>query len=536
MERVAQVSVSLNKDRIMKYNWSLLFSLMIFASTVSFAQPGSLDANFGADGIVTTSIGNLRDQCRGFTIQDDGKIVAVGYSDNGTNRDFALIRYNTNGTLDNTFSTDGRVTLDLGGKEEGKSVVVQADGKILIGGHSDSNSDVDFVIVRYNSDGTIDSSFGTSGQVSTDFGKGDDVATNILLVANGKILVTGYAFNGDARDFAAAQYNADGSLDLSFSYDGMVTTYVGRSGTCNSSVRQPDEKLILFGWSSEGNNLSFVALRYNADGTLDDTFGVNGIVVTDIGGISDYGYSLALQPDGKIVAVGYTYTSADVYNYAVVRYHADGSLDNSFGEDGIATASIGPDFDNITYVVIQPDGKIIVVGAAYFETEYDIAMIRFNTDGSIDHTFGSDGIVSTDIETNSNSPSGVRLQQDSKIVVSGTVFPGSTGVTADFTLTRYISGLNVGVIDFTIQDHNLLIYPNPLQDEAVIKYTLANDEIINIDLYDVSGRLVQSIVNSEERIKGSHKESLNLDTSVPSGSYILTISNGQGSSSIRVIK
>jgi len=509
---------------------------MLFTIIPLVAQHGVLDSDFDIDGIVTTSIGNLRDQCRGFVLQDDGTIVAVGYSDNGTSRDFALVRYNTDGTLDNTFSTDGKATLDLGGAEEATSVAMQPDGKILMGGHSDSNTDIDFVIVRFNSDGTLDGSFGPRGHVTTDFANGIDKASNILLFENGTILLTGTSSDGVKTNFAAAQYNTDGSLDSTFSTDGMVTTNVRGNGVCNSSIRQPDGKLILFGWSTDVNNLSFAALRYNADGTLDSTFGENGIVVTDIGGISDYGYSVALQSDGKIVAVGYTYTADDVYNYAVVRYLADGSLDNSFGAEGIATSSIGPDFDNNTYIVIQPDGKILVVGAASFGPDYDIVMIRFNADGSFDDTFGNNGLVSTDIGSSSNSPSGVSLQEDLKILVSGTVFPGSTGTTADFTCTRYTSGLNVGVIDFSTHEQNLLIYPNPLQNDPVLEYTLVNNEIISIDLYDISGRLVQSIVKAELRIKGSHKEILGLDASLPGGRYILRLSNSKTSSSIRVIK
>jgi uncharacterized delta-60 repeat protein len=161
----------------------------------------------------------------------------------------------------------------------------------------------------------------------------------------------------------------------------------------------------------------------------------------------------------------------------------------------------------------------------------DFAVVRYNIDGTLDNTFGVAGKVITSFGTTAIAE-GCAIQPDGRIVVAGFASTSSS----DFAVARYLSGLNVGVIDFSNQDLNLLIYPNPLQDDAVIEYTLADDDIINIDLYDLAGKLVQSIIKSEERVKGSHKEKLGLDASIPSGNYILTISNGAGSSSISVIK
>jgi len=520
----------------MKLKSILLIFSMVFVYTFSIAQHGGLDNTFGNDGIVTTAIGENSDLCQDIAVQNDGKILLVGSTNNGVHMDLALVRYKTDGTLDNSFSDDGITTINLGGDVRGTCVVEMPDGKILAGGSQGDQSNRDFIMFKFNSDGSLDMTFGTNGRVVTDFGSSNDIASNILLTPEGKILMTGTVFGSVNKGFSAARYHSDGILDISFDGDGKVSFEIGSEDFCASSVLQPDGKIILFGETFLSENVDFAAIRCNEDGTLDSNFGVNGKVVTDLGTDNDVGFSLALQEDNKILATGQTDVGLQ-RKLAVVRYLEDGSLDNTFGVGGIASLFLG----ELIYgnsVSIQKDGKVLVAGTTISPSSGDeeISLVRLNTEGSFDNTFGTNGIVNTDIggESSSDFSKCIALQSDSKILVGGTAF--FPGTNSEFTLARYLSGFGLGVNDFSILDDVLLVYPNPIVESTVIEYTLTNAETISIDLYDISGRLVQSIVRSDKRAKGPHKEILVLDTSIPSGTYMLTLSNGVGSSSVQLVK
>ena len=523
----------------MKLKLTLLICSMVFAYTFSIAQHGGLDNTFGTNGIVAMNNG-VDEDCQGIAVQSDGKILLVGSTDNGTNSDLLLVRYNEDGTLDASFDGDGRKTIDLNGIEEGNSVVVLPDGKILVAGYYSANSNTAFLLFKINSDGSNDLTFGTNGRVVTDFGTTTtDIATNIMVTQAGKIVVAGLInISGLKNDFAAARYNEDGTPDNSFGTLGKTTFDIVEKDQPYSSVLQPDGKLILFGHIILAGNIDYVMIRCNENGTLDNSFGVGGIRVTDFSGGTDRGYSVALQQDGKIVAVGLADQATSNANLGVVRYDQDGGLDASFGVGGKVSAPVGTgQYESTNYVAIQSDGKILIAGTSTNAVPDgdDITLLRLNSNGSFDNTFGTNGIVTTDILSESNSSKGIAIQDDSKILVGGKFeLPGSSN--NGFSVVRYLSGMELGILDFSVANNSILVYPNPIQESAVFEYTLTNAETINIDLYDISGRLVQSFINSEERNKGTHREALVFDTSIPSGSYILTLSNGVGSSSVRVVK
>jgi len=344
---------------------------------------GSLDPTFGADGKVTTDFGSGDNEAQAVALQPDGKIIAAGGSfigdpNNDDFVDFALARYSNNGSLDTTFDGDGMVNTDFGGKGDNSSaIILQPDGKIiLVGGAGGSN--YDFALARYNGDGSLDATFGTGGKVTTDFSNSDDFGIDATLQPDGKIVVTGTSSNGSDKDFALARYNNDGSLDASFDTDGKVTTYFGNVDEYGNAVAlQTDGKIIVTGISSNYISGYFALARYNSDGSLDTTFDTDGKVTTDFGNSSGFGYAATLQPDGKIVVAG---TSSSVSNndFALSRYNSDGSLDTTFDTDGKVTTDFGHQYDFGQAVALQPDGKIIAVGYS----NLDFALARYDVSAS----------------------------------------------------------------------------------------------------------------------------------------------------------
>jgi uncharacterized delta-60 repeat protein len=412
-----------------------VFSLLITVGAHPVAAAdGDLDTSFDSDGKVTTDIGGSDDRARSVAIQSDGKIVAAGYSNNGSNYDFTLARYNTDGTLDTNFDSDGKVTTAIGsGTEQAFSVAIQSDGKIVAAGYSNNGSNDDFALVRYNTDGSLDTSFDGDGKVITAIGGAADYAVSVAIQSDGKIVAAGYSNNGSNFDFALVRYNTNGTLDTSFDSDGKVTTAISGSNDIAHSVAiQTDGKIVVAGESGNGSNANFALVRYNTNGTLDTNFDSDGKVTTAIGSSGDIARSLAIQSDGKIAVAGSSFNGSNE-DFALVRYNTDGTLDTSFDSDGKVTTDIGSDNDFAYSVALQSDGKIVVAGHSDNGSNEDFALVRYNTDGTLDTSFDSDGKVTTGIGSEDDAFS-VAIQSDGKIVVAGV---SSNGNNRDFALVRY---------------------------------------------------------------------------------------------------
>ena len=326
---------------------------------------GTLDTSFGSGGSVTTNLGGI-DEGFDLALQPDGKIVMVGRSGGLTGFDFGVVRYDADGSLDTAFGTGGVVRTDFaGGADYAHGVAIQADGKIVVAGQAGLANDNDFALARYDGDGTLDATFGSGGTVTTNVAGVTDLGNAVALQPDGKIVVVGAVDPSHTFDyhFGLARYATDGSLDTSFGQGG---TIVGDLGSAAGVVVQPDGKIIAAGNGFDSGPLvtfDFVLARYDADGSRDATFGDDGRVTTDLSADQDFGEGVALQSDGKIVVVGQRTTST-VYDLAIARYDTDGSLDTSFGTGGSLSTDFNGSGDLGKDVAIQPDGKIVVGGYA----------------------------------------------------------------------------------------------------------------------------------------------------------------------------
>ena len=418
--------------------------------TFTTAQPlvGSLDTSFDTDGKLTTAFGTGNDEATAIALQSDGKIVAAGHSRIGTNKVFALTRYNTDGSLDTSFDTDGKVTTAIGTREDfSYAIAIQSDGKIVAAGTSWNGTVYVFALARYHTDGSLDTSFDTDGKLTTAIGTSHDEALAIALQSDDKIVVAGFSFNGANNDFALARYSTDGSLDTSFDTDGKLTTAIGTSGDVARAIAiQSDGKIVLAGTSDNGINTGYdMALaRYNTDGSLDiSSFGVNGKRTAGFGiDNDDVARAIAIQSDGKIVLAG-TSDSGNSPIFALVRYHTNGYPDTSFDTDGQLTTAFGTDHGIARAIAIQSDGKIVAAGYAYTGDPWKItnsvfALARYNTNGSLDTSFDTDGKRTTAIGTGYDYANAIAIQPDGKIVAAGySAMYSSSGATYDFALVRY---------------------------------------------------------------------------------------------------
>ena len=390
---------------------------------------------FDAGLTVTDDFGSGDNKGYAMAVSDNGNLLVGGYTYNGTDNDFALARYDSDGTLDTTFGSSGKTTTDFGyGSDLIRAITELDSGEILAAGYSDNGTDYDFALARYSSKGNLDTTFGSGGKTTTDFGYGSDVAYTLTILDSGKILVAGYAYNGNTYDFALARYDSDGTLDTTFGSSGKTTTDFGYGTDVAYALTVLDSGGILAGgYSDNGADSDFALARYDSDGTLDTTFGISGKTTTDFGYGTDVIFDLTVLANGKLLVGGSAHNGTDD-DFALARYDLDGTLDNTFGASGKTTTGFGYGSDVILDLTALPDGKIVVVGYAYSSMNEDFALARYHADGSLDISFGSGGKTTTDFSDSTDKGFEVAVRVDGKLVVAGYAYNGSD---YDFALARY---------------------------------------------------------------------------------------------------
>jgi uncharacterized delta-60 repeat protein len=394
----------------------------------------NLDLTFGTEGVARYD-GGFDDYGFSVAIQSDGKALVAGGSGNGTDKDLLLVRYDTNGLLDSTFGTGGVVRHDEGLDDEGIAVALQSDGKVLVAGRSGNGSNEDLVLVRVDTNGVLDSTFGTGGVARYD-GGWNDYGYSVAIQSDGKVLVAGGSegeeFNGYYWNLILCRYNINGTLDSTFgtggvaSYDGGIHHNHGRSVAIHS-----DGKALVAGKSYSGAHPNdLILLKYNINGILDSTFGTGGVARYD-GGADDIGFSVAIQSDGKALVAGRSKNNYD-FDSVLVSYDTNGQLDSVYGSGGVASYEGG--FDDFGYsVAIRSDGKALVAGGTESGSDRDLVLVGYDTNGILDSTFGTGGVARYDSGLVDEGYS-VAIQADGNALVAGWSGNGSD---QDLILVRF---------------------------------------------------------------------------------------------------
>jgi uncharacterized delta-60 repeat protein len=448
-----------NQEREQTFMRTLLAAIVVLITLTVASQAqtiaNNLDPTFGTSGIVRTDFAGNIDQANAVVVQSNGQIIAAGssFSNSTTVEDFIVARYNANGSLDKRFGKNGKITTDFFRNVDViNAIAIQPDGQIVVAGVAQLGGNGGtprvFALARYRSDGQPDTSFGNGGALTTSFGGNFAAASALMVQPDGKIVVAGTVdFNPDnptsGLDFALARYNSNGTLDGSFGKGGKVVfDFFGSFDQANAAVLQPDGKIIVVGSASYdafNRDIGFALARFNPDGSIDFSFGTGGKQITDFFGAGANANGIVLQPDGKFVVAGTASDNATrpvATDIAVARYNADGSLDTSFGTGGetaIPFADSATEQGNA--LALTDDGKIIVAGAAFktFATPPDFALVRYNSDGSLDKDFASGGTLTTDIAGGTDVAQAIAIQADGKIVAAGRAFRNNF----DLTLARY---------------------------------------------------------------------------------------------------
>jgi uncharacterized delta-60 repeat protein len=383
-------------------------------------------------------------------VQADQKIVVGGYIFNYGAKKCSMVRYNSNGTIDNTFGSSGVVLTQAGNGCFINALAVQADQKIVAAGYA-FDPDIMFMVARYNTDGSLDTtgfnsaSLTHKGVATTAIGIGttDDEATSVAIQSDGKIVAAGFSTSSGTKLFAAVRYNTDGTLDTDFSGDGKFFYGLGTGDSqANGMAIQPDQKIVLAGQAVSGGYQVFAAMRLTTAGLLDSSFSGDGSVTTAVVSSADnYGQAVAVQADGRIVVAG-SANNGSHNDFAVVRYTTGGNLDTTFNTSGKVTTPVGSEYSNAYAVVVQPgDQRIVAGGSAYTGSpaRSGFALVRYSINGDLDPTFGTSGKLVTLVGADTSALAGdavrgIALQSDGKIVTAG-----SHSITGEveFAVLRY---------------------------------------------------------------------------------------------------
>jgi uncharacterized delta-60 repeat protein len=524
-----------------------------------YTEDGSLLNSFGDDGVLRTDLGQSEFATSILHPQENTFVVTgfTGPIPGESQHNFLILHYyfdETNGlVLD---SLNSQVSSQPSSEDVGLAMVLQPDNKILVAGNADAFP----ALVRYDESGARDYSFGNGG---ISYHTIQDTTASVALDPDNKIILTCKKH--------VIRFNENGAIDSQFGTDGIL---LFDTITLTQGLALPNGKIVLSGYTM--NEVpEFVLMRYNTNGAPDNSFGSLGQVVTGFNNQGDFAYSMALQPDGKIVLAGDTRTGSpgtfEDTDFCIARYNENGDLDNQFGVNGLVSTNLSNAVDHCNSIVLQPDGKILVTG----ESDNAFVLLRYQSDGILDNLFGDQGVVYNDTIARGNKPvlnlederilvlvnnnrtiafdfqgnydptyyntdiislifgegvfNDMVLQPDGKVMLTG-----RTG--EDFLTCRILeNGVN-GIQNFENSRIDLKAYPNPFSQGINLEFDLPKNEYVSFLLSDITGRTLHYFEETKPGLSGSNSVYLPLNNNLSAGTYLITVFTKSLSESIVIVK
>lgn len=509
-----------------------LISLTLMLTISVFAQqnPGSLDLSFASNGkFVLDNGGN--DLFTDVVIAPDGKIIAVGITyDAMWNALTQVMRFMPDGTVDQTFANNGIFTFSLNAEANIFDCVLRPDGKILMVGSTTDYNNYDMLLIQLNVDGSPDNSFGTNGvvvqKVSPVVSFYEDHAYAVALQQDGKIVVAGKSHDLDYRySPVVVRFTENGQLDSTFGTDGVARINVAQTeNDFDGVIVQPDGKILAVGHIAN-SFLSFamLAVRFMPDGTLDQSFNSDGILNWSYSGVDDEGFDVVMTADNHYIIVGFTTTVTFNYSMLMIKLDQQGDFVQGFGTNGVVTADMGT-YDVATKVIIQPDNKILVGGGSGEAPpmDSDFAFWRYNPDGSLDPTFGTDGLSKIQFAGFYDESLSMAVQSDGKIVAVG---KARNEMNHDFAMIRLNNDYNTSISETT--KLSVALSPNPVRPNELLSlaFEMETAGSVNVEFINSLGN-ISAAVRTGYFPAGKNNCQIQVPASLSNGIYLVRINNG----------
>ncbi len=505
----------------------LLTAAMICSTANAFAQTSGIDLSFGEDGIASSDINGKFDDATDLVVLPDGDILVAGNSMAGSHYEFMVSRFNSDGSVDESFGENGNATIEFSTFHcLVKAMAVQEDGKIVLVGNYDNNYYTDPAIARFNSDGTIDTGFGGTGFIKLDLSAQFDDFNDVVIQPDGKILVAGSSYKYGTDDFLLVRFLSNGSFDEDFGNDGFVYTDFSTSqDIIYSLLLQADKKIVVSGYSGPGS-FYFAAARYFENGLLDPTFSIDGKMTIGSGSTADKCFGMAMQSDSSFILAGNHHSGA-IDQHMIARIDKFGILDPTFGTAGVSYINSAAAADLINDVTVQPDNKIVLCGVR----DGNAAFIRLNKNGLVDNTFGTDGIITPDPDLGALTLRSIVISDDASVIACGSVDQDDY---SDFMLMKITVDIASAISNPVSAIKEIRLYPNPAVDQIQIEMNAASDDLQLLMITDMNGR----VIYQEEMNSSNYTHIIHLPASIRSGSYLLTAftKNGTTTSVFQVVK
>ncbi len=529
----------------MRYRLAVHIVLLLVVCSASRAQDLIPDPSFGINGHVTTSFKTLDSRITSILIQPDNKILACGSSFSGSSNRLALARFNADGTVDKSFGKDGKILVPVGSYMEYESNDIQLlpDGSIIVAVTNGKLSDQHIILLKFDIHGNAVEDFGANGIVTAVFDQ-KSVVTSLAVQDDGKIVIGGKIyedFSLDYTDFLIARFLPDGSADRSFGIDGRVTVNFGTAtnkhvvseDAVNSIKIQPDGKILAAGFTfAEPSNSTsdFAMIRLHFDGSIDDGFGKNGRVITNFGR-GETAHSLKLLNDGKILLSGiYYYNDDSAQKACIAKYNEDGRLDTEFGDGGKVITEFAGDFSSgfVFSSIWQSKGKLLISGYIN-NNDADLMLICYNADGTIDKSFGENGHIVVDLGGNETAYASASAQ-DGSVILGGSFQDKSH---RSFLVTKFKP---IVAPVFAVGDTSFSFGPNPFSKYIDIELNHKTKDPIVIEIMNITGDKITTLVPSNPCGDGCISERIVMPDTLSEGTYLLNISSGDAAATVEIHK
>jgi len=510
-----------------------LVVLLLYSSVFTYGQWGSLDPTFGDAGKVIMNIGEGFENAADILQQEDGKLIVIGSGTDG-NTKIMVSRFNSDGTIDNTFGSEGKTLVAVSPNiNYGINGAFQSDGKIVVGARCGDGFYNDFTCIRLTNSGILDSSFGVDGIFIISLADKPEELTDIKVLDDDYIILAGYAGNTDVNeDFALVKLTPDGLLDTSFGVNGIVLHDVtGKFDRIKAIAIKSDGKILGVGSVYDEVRIGISALvQFQANGLIDNTFGDGGLITATPGPYASVFNGVVINEDNTIVVAGsLDYDSQ--YDFLAAKFNEDGTVFSQFGEDGFFIQDYNGNSEYAATMVKQPDGKFILGGSQGIWPESDFAIVRISNNGELDESFGNDGLITTDFFNGFDYAVGLTLQADGKLVAGGSASDGSD---YQLALARYTTGISVGVENIEGKSKYVNVFPNPAKQNINIQFELVQDGTVEMEFYNVSGKKVKEL-----RLKNMNKgqQSIAVDLSdLHSGLHVVQIKTADAYNIVKLLK